>query len=87
MIPGSRALGTPSTRTSQAGEEIQREFPMGPWFLFHLGAQKKTEVRWGLFFWGNERSKGAKFGESKKNFLCTAGFREMNVRQMGVSFV
>lgn len=87
MIPGSRAVGTPSTRTSQAGEEFQREIPMGPWCLVQLGAQKKKQRIVGVCFFRNERSKGAKVGESKKNFLCNAGFREMNVRQMGVSFV
>jgi len=59
MIPGSRAVGTPSTRTSQAGEEFQREFPMGPWLLFRLGARKKTEVRWGLVFFWERKKQGS----------------------------
>ena len=74
MIPGSRAVGTPSTRTSQAGEEFQREIPMGPWCLVRLGAQKKNRGSLGsVFFWGNERSKGAKFGESKKTSFVMQG--------------
>lgn len=74
MIPGSRAVGTPSTRTSQAGEEFQREIPMGPWLLFQLGAQKKNRGSLGSgFFLGTKEARERNLEKVRKPSFVMQG--------------